>query len=91
MKLGEKCPSKVVAKAHGRHMFLSCRFELLMSDKRQRARVQGSWAKPLHKPQQPAGMTTLQTCTYYNTCGERYLSYVKDIRMLFVFNDIDNK
>uniref|UniRef100_A0A8C1Z913 AlkB homolog 3, alpha-ketoglutarate-dependent dioxygenase n=1 Tax=Cyprinus carpio TaxID=7962 RepID=A0A8C1Z913_CYPCA len=24
-----------------------------MSDKRQRARVQGSWAKPLHKPQQP--------------------------------------
>ncbi|ROL43918.1 hypothetical protein DPX16_11950 [Anabarilius grahami] len=38
-----------------------------MSDKRQRARVQGSWAKPLHKPQQPTGMTTLQTCTYYNT------------------------
>uniref|UniRef100_A0A672LGX7 AlkB homolog 3, alpha-ketoglutarate-dependent dioxygenase n=1 Tax=Sinocyclocheilus grahami TaxID=75366 RepID=A0A672LGX7_SINGR len=29
-----------------------------MSDKRQRARVQGSWAKPLHKPQQPTGMPT---------------------------------
>jgi len=39
-----------------------------MSDKRQRARVQGSWAKPLHKPQQPTGMTTLQEFTYYNTC-----------------------
>uniref|UniRef100_A0A673GBA6 Alpha-ketoglutarate-dependent dioxygenase alkB homolog 3 n=1 Tax=Sinocyclocheilus rhinocerous TaxID=307959 RepID=A0A673GBA6_9TELE len=28
-----------------------------MSDKRQRARVQGSWAKPLHKPQQPTSVS----------------------------------
>ncbi|XP_016352025.1 alpha-ketoglutarate-dependent dioxygenase alkB homolog 3-like isoform X2 [Sinocyclocheilus anshuiensis] len=45
-----------------------------MSDKRQRARVQGSWAKPLHKPQQPTAQHVPSAAVSWK-CGPRSFEF----------------